>query len=333
MPVTIIAEIGSVHDGSFGNALNLIDAARTCGADVVKFQTHIAETETLRDALMPSYFMAEPRFEYFKRTSFTLDQWRMLKQHCDGLGVGFQSSPFSEAAVDLLEIVGVGSYKIPSGEVTNTPLLEKIAKLKKPVLLSSGMSSWAELDRAVETIRRYHDKLTILQCTSRYPCEYERVGLNVMQQMRERYKLAVGLSDHTPTIYASLAAVVLGAAVIEKHFTLSRLMYGSDAPNSLEPKEFSDMVKGIRAIETMLANPVDKDDLTPFKTMKETFEKSVVANTDISAGTRFTIDMLALKKPGTGIPADRLGEIIGKRAARPISADRILTPQDVLWDE
>ncbi|MGH6802388.1 MAG: N-acetylneuraminate synthase family protein, partial [Methyloceanibacter sp.] len=218
--VVIIAEVGSVHDGSFGNAQRLIDVAAECGADVVKFQTHIASAETLRDAPMPPYFTGEPRYEYFERTAFTLEQWEALKAHCEGLQVEFLSSPFSVEAVELLEKIGVRRYKVPSGEVTNLPYLEVVAQTGKPVLLSSGMSNWAELDAAVDTMLRHHDRLTVLQCTSEYPCPPERVGLNVMMEMRARYKLPVGLSDHTRTNYAAYAAVVLGASVIEKHFTL-----------------------------------------------------------------------------------------------------------------
>src|SRR5687767_52685 len=165
MAVLIIAEVGSVHDGSFGNALQLIDAAAACGVDAVKFQTHISEAETLRNAPMPPYFKGEPRFEYFQRTAFSLEQWRALRDRCAESNVLFLSSPFSEEAVDLLEAVGMEQYKIPSGEVTNLPLLAKIARLGKPILLSSGMSSWEELDRAVEVARSGSASVTVLQCT------------------------------------------------------------------------------------------------------------------------------------------------------------------------
>jgi N-acetylneuraminate synthase len=328
----IIAEVGSVHDGSFGNARRLIDVAAECGADVVKFQTHIASAETLRDAPMPPYFTGEPRYEYFERTAFTLEQWEALKAHCEGLQVEFLSSPFSVEAVELLEKIGVRRYKVPSGEVTNLPYLEVVAQTGKPVLLSSGMSNWAELDAAVNTILRHHDRLTVLQCTSEYPCPYERVGLNVMLEMRERYKVPVGLSDHTLTNYAAYAAVVLGATVIEKHFTLSRHMYGSDAKHSLEPADFADLVQGVRAIEMILANPINKDDITRHKGMKETFEKSLVAVIDIPVGARLTREMIGIKKPGTGIRAARLHEVLGKRTTRRISAERVLMPTDIDWD-
>ncbi len=328
--VSILAEIGSVHDGSFGNACKLIEAAAAAGADAVKFQTHIARAETLRNAPAPPYFQGESRYEYFERTSFTLDQWRRLKAHCEEHGVEFLSSPFSLEAVELLEQVGVARYKVGSGEITNLPMIEAIAQTGKPVILSSGMSTWAELDAAVETLRKYHDRITLLQCTSEYPCPHEEVGVNVMQEMRERYGLPVGLSDHTLTNYAAFAAVTLGATVIEKHFTFSRLMYGSDARHSLEPAEFADLVRGVRAIEVMLAHPVDKDAVAiRLRPMKEIFEKSIVTVVDIPAGTIIEESMLAIKKPGTGIAASRLPEIIGRMARRDIQADSVLREEDL----
>ncbi len=330
--VCMIAEVGSVHDGSLGNAGKLIDAAAACGADAVKFQTHIAAAETIKAAPMPSFFTGEPRYEYFERTGFGLEQWCELKSRCQARGVEFLSSPFSIEAVELLEAVGVARYKVPSGEVTNLPLLEALARTGKPLILSSGMSAWEELDRAVETVRRHHDRLTVLQCTSEYPCPYEQVGLNVMLEMRARYGLPVGLSDHTLTAYASLAAVTLGAKVIERHFTFSRLMYGSDAPHSLEPGEFADLVQGVRAIETMLAHPVQKADASRFGEMKRVFEKSLVALRDIPAGALLTPELVGLKKPGHGLPASRLPQALGRRATRPIAADSLLREEDIAWD-
>jgi N,N'-diacetyllegionaminate synthase len=327
--VFVIAEIGSVHDGSLGNALALIDAAAAAGADAVKFQTHIAEAETLPDAPAPAYFNAESRVEYFRRTAFTLAQWKTLKARCDERGVMFLSSPFSGEAVDLLEEVGLERYKIPSGEVSNIPLLEQIALLRKPVLLSSGMSSWEELDRAVAAIRRVHPDVTLLNCTSEYPCPDEHVGLNVMLEMRARYGAPVGLSDHTLGPYASLAAVALGATVIEKHFTFSRLMYGSDARHSMEPGEFADMVRGIRAIERMLAAPVDKADASRFGEMKRIFEKSIVARAALEAGAVITREMLAFKKPGDGIPAAAVDDIVGRRTRHPIAANTRIRLDDL----
>ena len=329
MNTSIIAEIGSVHDGSFGNAVKLIELAAACGADTVKFQTHIAEAETLADAPMPSYFTGEPRMAYFRRTGFSLAQWKDLRAASERCGVTFLSSPFSLEAVDLLEEVGVGAYKVASGEVTNLPLLEKMAATGKPVLLSSGMSNWAELDAAVAALRG-GGPVTILQCASAYPCPPEAVGLNVLAEMRTRYKLPVGFSDHTRDSAAAFAAAALGATVVEKHLTFSRMMYGSDAPNAMEPENFKAFCQGLRDIWAMLANPVDKDDVSVFREMKRIFEKSVVSAKPLAAGSVLTDADLAFKKPGDGIPAARWRELIGRKLRLAVAADRKLSLDDLL---
>jgi N,N'-diacetyllegionaminate synthase len=331
MPIKVIAEIGSVHDGSFGNALRLIDVAAECGADAAKFQTHIAEAETLASAPPPPHFTAESRIEYFNRTSFTLEQWRKLKKHCESNNLQFLSSPFSIEAVELLENIGMQCYKIPSGEITNLPMIETVARLDKPVLLSSGMSSWEELDRAVEVVTRYHRALTVLQCTSEYPCSYERVGLNVIQEMRDRYGVAVGLSDHSQGPYAVFAAVALGASVSEKHLTFSNRMYGSDAKFAMEPDAFADLVHGVRAIESMRANPVSKHDLSHLGVMKDTFEKSLVTLQNLPPGAILNAGVLGCKKPGTGISASRFSEVLGKKTTRPVKANALLQSDDIDW--
>lgn len=328
MPVCIIAEIGSVHDGSFGNACKLIDLCKEVGADVVKFQTHIASAETLRDAPMPPYFTGEPRYEYFERTAFTLEQWKKLKAHCDEAGIEFLSSPFSIEAVRLLESIGIARYKIPSGEVTNLPMLEVIAETGKPILLSSGMSSWKELDEAVALIKNHHDRITILQCTSEYPCPPEQVGLNLLGDYAAHYNLPIGFSDHTMGIEAPIAAVILGATVIEKHITFSHRMYGSDATHSLEPEEFHDMVRAIRSVEAMLQHPIVKD-TARYKEMKDVFQKSIVTVRAIPAGTTLTEEMLALKKPGTGISAKNWKTMLGRKAKRDIPPDTLLREEDL----
>jgi len=240
----------------------------------------------------------------------------------------FCHRPFSIPALDLLEKLDAHSYKVASGEVTNLPLLEAMAKAGKRIYLSSGMSSWDELDCAVETIQRFNLDLWVMQCTSAYPTPYERAGLNVMLEMKARYNLPVGFSDHTTTNYAAFAAATLGASVIEKHLTFSKRMYGSDAKNAAEPHEFTEMVQGIRAIETLLANPVDKNDLTRYQVMKETFEKSLVANQDLSYGTVLTATMVAIKKPGKGISAARLDEFVGKTLSRDVKADSLFSEDD-----
>jgi N,N'-diacetyllegionaminate synthase len=330
-PVCIIAEVGSVHDGSFGNAGRLIDLAAEVGANTVKFQTHISAAETLRNAPAPAYFKGEPRYEYFERTGFDRDQWVELRARCQGAGVEFLSSPFSIEAVALLEEIGLERYKIPSGEVTNLPLLEEVARTGKPVLLSSGMSSWAELDAAVECIRKHNEALVVMQCTSAYPCPHDRVGLNVLEEMKRRYGLPVGLSDHTLDNYASFAAVALGAQVIERHLTFSRRMYGSDAPHSLEPDDFAELARGVRAIEDMLASPIDKSDVAPYGAMKQVFEKSLVCLAELPAGTVLTRAHLGIKKPGTGIPARELPEVVGRRLLRGVGPDTLLAREDIDW--
>lgn len=318
----LIAEIGSVHDGSFGNACKLIELAARCGADVVKFQTHISSAETVRNAPMPSYFRGEPRYEYFERTAFSPAQWRELREECSHHAVEFLSSPFSIAAVDLLEEIGACIYKVPSGEVSNLPLLEHLAALGKPVLLSSGMSSWTELDMAVELLRD-RVELNVMQCTSAYPCPPERAGLNVLAEIRQRYGegVTLGFSDHTAGVAAGPAAAALGATVIEKHLTFSHAMYGSDAANALEPDDFALYARSVREVWTMLSHPVDKDDLTPFQEMKRVFEKSVVAARPIVAGSLITRSDLDFKKPGNGIPASHYEAVIGRRARRDLPTD------------
>jgi N-acetylneuraminate synthase len=317
----IIAEVGMNHDGSLGNAIRMAEVAAAAGADAVKFQLHDAAAETTRDAPSPPYFRDETRFEYFERTAFTDRQWAALAKACEAAGIEFLCSAFSLEALARLERLGVARHKIASGEVTNLELVRAAAATGKPLLLSSGMSSLAELDAAVEAAG---PDTTLLQCTSSYPTPPERVGLNVLETLRARYGLPVGLSDHTVGPYACYAAVALGATVVEKHFTLSRELYGPDAALATEPDELARIVEGVRQIEAMLAAPVDKDDVEPFAEMKRVFEKSVVAVVDIPAGAVLERSMLAAKKPGTGIPAKRLDELAGRRVRDAIAADTVL---------
>lgn len=326
MGVYVIAEAGMNHDGELERAIRLANAAAEAGADAVKFQLHDAAAETTRDAPAPPYFQDESRWEYFERTAFTDEQWAALKQACEERGIEFLCSVFSLEALDRLERLGVARYKIGSGEVTNLALVRAAGETGKPVLLSSGMSSWAELDAAVEAAG---SNVVVLQCTSAYPTPPEQVGLNVLGELRDRYGRPVGFSDHTRGTAAALAAVALGAEVVEKHLTLSRGDYGPDAAMGLEPDELHALVREIRDLETMLASPVDKDDVAPFDEMKRVFEKSVVAVEPIPAGTTLEAPMLAAKKPGTGIPAARLPELVGRRARNDIAADSVLTEADL----
>jgi N,N'-diacetyllegionaminate synthase len=326
MGVYVVAEAGMNHDGDLGRAFALVDAAALAGADAVKFQLHDAAAETIRDAPPPPYFQDEPRWEYFERTAFSDEQWAELKRACEERAIEFLCSAFSLEALDRLEGIGVARHKIGSGEVTNLELVRAAGATGKPLLLSSGMSSWAELDAAVEAAG---PNVVVLQCTSAYPTPPEQAGLNVVAELRERYGKPVGFSDHTRGSAASLAAVTLGAEVVEKHFTLSREDYGPDAAIGLEPDELRTFVREIRDLEVMLASPVDKDDTAPFAEMKRVFEKSVVAAEPIPAGTTLEAGMLAAKKPGTGIPTARLPELVGRRARKDIAADALLTEADL----
>lgn len=323
----IIAEAGSVHDGSFGNACKLIELAARCGANVVKFQTHVAEAETLENAPAPSYFKAEPRYAYFKRTAFSRPQWKELVAVAHSNGLKIISSPFAIEAVEILEEANVDAFKIASGEVTNLPLLERIAKSGRPTILSSGMSDWNEIDRAVETLRPCGD-LVVMQCTTAYPTPVERAGTNVIPELAARYRLPTGFSDHTVGVAAAVAAITLGASCVEKHYTFSRYMYGSDAQFGQEPEAFERYCRECKDAWALLANPVDKADIAAYRDMKAVFEKSIVAAHALSAGRVLTRDDLAFKKPGTGIRADRMADVVGKRLAHDVQADHVFAEKD-----
>jgi sialic acid synthase SpsE len=326
----IIAEIGMNHDGSFGQAKALVKAAADSGVDAVKFQMHIFDAESLPDAPAPPYFTDETRREFFNRTAFTPKQWAAIKDYCEECNVNFVCSPFSIEAVELLESIGTEIYKIPSGEVTNVPYLEKLAQTGRTIILSSGMSNFEELDLAVKTISKWNSDLIILQCSSRYPCSYEDVGMNVLEEMKSRYDLPVGLSDHTLTIFASLHAVGRGACVIERHFTISRMMYGPDARFSLEPEDMKRLCDGIRATEIILQSNVDKNDIADFSRMKMIFEKSIVSKNQIKSGELITPSNITTKKPGNGIPATQYHEILGKKVIRDIPANVMIKWDDIL---
>jgi N,N'-diacetyllegionaminate synthase len=321
----IIAEIGNTHEGSLALAKNFIKAAAECGVNAVKMQTHIFESESLENASNPPYFNSETRKEYFERTSFTPNQWKELKTYSEKyLKIDFFSSPFSLEAVEMLEKIGLKTYKIASGEVSNIPLLEKIGKTKKRVILSSGMSSWRELDKAVETLKINGCKdLIVLQCTSEYPCKPKNAGLNVLDEIKNRYKkIKIGYSDHTMGFAVPLAAVTKGATVIEKHFTLSRKMYGSDAINATEPKEFKELVKEIRNLDIALKYKIHKDiKAKTLKNMKIIFEKSIVSSRPLKKNYIIKLKDLSFKKPGDGIPAKNFKKIIGKKLNKNIKKD------------
>lgn len=327
----LIGEVGQAHDGSLGTAHAYIDAIANAGADAVKFQTHLAAAESTRGEPWRVKFSPqdETRYEYWQRMEFTEPQWRGLKEHASERGLIFISSPFSREAVELLLRIGVDAWKVASGEVSNAPLLQQMAASRLPILLSSGLSALEEMDDAANIVRESGAPLAVLQCTSAYPCPPEKIGLNQMALLRERYDCPVGLSDHSGTIYAGLAAVSLGARVLEVHVAFSRETFGPDVPASLTTAELRQLVEGTRFIETMLHNPVDKaamaQELAP---LRDLFTKSVVARAALPAGTILEEAHLTAKKPGTGLPAKRLPELIGRRLKRAVTRDTMLTEDD-----
>ena len=327
----LIAEIAQAHDGSLGILHSYIDALANAGVDVVKFQTHIAEAESSAHEPFRVNFSFEDatRYDYWERMGFSEEHWRGIKAHCDEAGVEFMSSCFSQAAVDMMERVGMERYKVGSGEVTNFLLLEKIARTGKPIILSSGMSSLAELDAAVAFIESFGNDLTVLQCTTAYPTPPERVGLNVMAQLRARYpKARIGLSEHTAKIATGIAAAALGAEVLEFHAVFDRRMFGPDAASSLTIDEVAQLAAAVKDVTTMLAHPVDKTDNEQYGGLKAIFEKSLAVSRALPAGHVLTFDDLEAKKPaGHGIPARNFRAVIGAKLSMPLPQYAFLTEE------
>lgn len=328
----IVGEVAQAHDGSLGAAHAFVEAIAKAGADAVKFQTHIAAAESTAQEQWrtPFSYQDASRYDYWKRMEFTEDQWRALKRHAEELGLGFLSSPFSVEAVELLARVGVAAWKVASGEIANTSMFDAMAATGLPFLLSTGMSPLAEIDAAVGRVKSRNLALTVLQCTSAYPCPPEKIGLNLIPLFRERYGCPVGLSDHSGGIYAGLAASVVGIDVLEVHVTLSRESFGPDVLASITTRKLRELVEGIRFIEKMTANPVDKNSLArELQPLRNLFTRSVVLRSDLSAGTILKTDHLTLKKPGTGLPPERLGDLVGRRLLRDIKANELLSEEDV----
>lgn len=326
--VAVIGEVGQAHDGSLGTAHAFIDAIADAGADAVKFQTHIAAAESRTDEPWRVQFSYadDTRYDYWQRMEFSQQAWAGLRRHALDRGLAFLSSPFSLEAVELLRRVGVAAWKIASGEVAHPQLLDAVAGTGAPVLLSSGMSSWAELDGAVARLRAAGaGSLAVLQCTSAYPVTPERVGLNVLDQIRQRYGCAAGLSDHSGTVFPALAAVTLGARVVEVHVTLSREMFGPDIAASVTTCELRQLVKGVRYLNAALAAPVDKDQVAAeLAPMRALFGRSLVARCALPAGHVLAADDLIAKKPAGGVPPTQLESLIGRRLRRPLNPDEPL---------
>ena len=327
----IIGEVAQTHDGSLGQAHAFIDAIARAGADAIKFQTHIAEAESTPDEPWRIKFSPqdETRYAYWKRMEFSAEQWAGLKEHADACGLLFLSSPFSVEAFRLLKNLGTRVWKIASGEISNLPMLDEIAKTGDPVILSSGISGWAELDEAVARCSGETAK-AVLQCTTAYPCPAEKVGLNLISEIRSRYGCAAGLSDHSGKIFAGLAAATLGADVVEVHVTMSREMFGPDVKASITTAELRELVEGVRDIESMLANPIDKESAAhDGEELRRIFTKSLYAGSFIAEGTVLHQDHFQLKKPGVGLPASHLPTIIGKRLRRDLLPGQLISLSDV----
>ena len=316
----IIAEIGQAHEGSIGIAHSYIDALSETGVNAIKFQTHIAEAESSPEEKFRTEFSYEDkcRMDYWKRMEFAFDQWVELKKHCELQNLYFISSPFSIAAVELLTKIDVDAFKVGSGEVRNDLLLKKIADTSKPVIISSGMSSFNDLDDAVSIFTNDESEIGILQCTTSYPTTPKEWGLNVITELKKKYKdLLIGYSDHSGSIYACLAAAALGSKIFEFHVVFDKMMFGPDSSSSLTIKEVKQVVEGVTKIDESLNNKINKNDLSKFRSLKNLFEKTLSVNRNVKAGDTIKEEMLETKKPkDCGIQASEYKTIIGKKFSR-----------------
>ncbi len=329
-PAYIIAEAGVNHNGNLDLAKKLIVAAANAGADAVKFQTFTAESIATKSAKKASYQKkttdaSESQYDMLKRLELSRDAFLVLSEYAKNKGIEFLSSPFDSKSADLLESIGIPAFKIPSGEITNIPLLEQIGSYKKPVILSTGMAELDEIRDGISAIRRGGvTEIILLHCVTSYPAPLESANLRMIPALAKEFKVPVGFSDHTPGIIASLLARSLGACVIEKHFTLDRSLPGPDHLASLTPLELSELVTQIRTTESALGNGikhVEKNEAD----IRAVVRKSLVAKKSIPKGTLITSDMIDIKRPGTGIETKHLNLVVGKRARISIRKDVLLT--------
>ena len=331
-PCLVIGEVGLLHEGSLGLAHCFVDAIADAGAGAVKFQTHLPafESTPLEQFRVPFSTQDASRPDYWQRTAFTEPQWAELADHARRRGLLFLSSPFSPEAVDMLLRVGTPAWKIASGEAGNTPLLKKLVGTGLPLLLSSGMSSLAEIDAGVALARAAGVPLGVFQCTSAYPCPPEQVGLNLLPAFWERWGCPVGLSDHSGTTHAGVAATALRAKFVEVHVTLSRRMFGPDVVASITIEELKELVDGVRFVERAMASPVDKDAaaerLLPLRAL---FTKSVSVEADLPAGAVLAEHHLSGRKPGTGIPVNELPRLVGRRLKNDVRRGALLSESDL----
>lgn len=327
----VIGEIAQSHDGSLGQCYAYVDAVSVAGGHAVKFQTHIAEAESTPGEPWRVKFsnQDETRFEYWQRMEFSASQWKGLKEYTESKGLVFMSSAFSFEAVDLLEDIGMEVWKLASGEINNFPLLERIAATRKPVIISSGMSYIKEIEEAVHIFKSKGIEVAVVQCTSAYPCPPEQVGLNLIPEFKEKFGCMVGLSDHSGTIFPGLAAAALGGDILEVHITFDRGMFGPDVPASVTMPEFKQLVDGYAQIKTMLNNPIDKDKKADeLIGLRDLFTKSLVVATDLHAGKVIEENDVLMKKPGTGIPASDIAQIIGKTLTQSKNKNELFSWED-----
>ncbi len=329
-PCLIIAEAGVNHNGSLDMALRLVDAAAEAGADVVKFQTFKSE-EVISPAAPKAEYQKqttgseESQLEMVRKLELSADSFATLNDHCSKRGVVFMSTPFDFGSVDLLQRLDVPAFKIPSGEVTNLPFLSYIAKQGRPIILSTGMANLAEVEVAVQTLRRSGTTdLVLLHCVSNYPSQPASVNLRAMHTLAEHFGVPTGYSDHTEGTVIPLAAAALGACVIEKHFTLDRTLPGPDHRASLEPAELAAMVRGIRVVEAALGDgrkvPADEELNTA-----AVARRSLVAACDLAAGTVLSESTVVIRRPGTGLPPSALPQVLGRRLREAVSAGALLS--------
>lgn len=331
-PALLVAEVAQAHDGSLGLAHAYIDAAAGAGADAIKFQTHIAAAESTLDEPFRVKFSRQDdtRYAYWKRMEFSPEQWSGLADHARERGLIFLSSPFSIEAVELLTKLRMPAWKIASGELGSAALLDAMIDAGGPFIMSTGMSGWTEIDGLAKRIRGAGRRLAILQCTTRYPTTLEHVGLNVMDEIRERYGVPTGLSDHSGQPDVAIAAIARGADILELHITLDRGMFGPDVVASLTVSEFGRVAAFRDVLATLDSHPVNKDamaaELAPIRSI---FGRSVALVRALPAGTVLEASMLIAKKPAGGIPESQIPGLVGRRLLRDLTPDRLLRPEDI----
>ncbi len=329
--VYVIAEISQNHDGSLGQAHAFIDACAQTGVDAIKFQTHIAAAESTPDEPFRVKFSYEDktRYDYWKRMEFTEEQWLELKKHAESSGMEFLSSPFSKEAFLLLDRIGMPAWKLGSGEVFNSYLLDLMIKTGKPILLSTGMSTYEDIRKQTERILRTGGKYAIFQCTTSYPTAFNEIGINVIDELQRMFKCPVGISDHSGTIYPALAAAARGACLIEVHTTMSKYMFGPDVSSSVTIEELAQMVEGVRAISQMIAHPINKEILDKNHTdLKNIFAKGIYLKRDIQKNDIIKEADLCMKKPLQGISAENYLDVIGRRAKKNLKQGQYISKGD-----